>query len=148
MYGTVSVPFLAGLEGSGTGTPGSGIKSGVMMLTTKFIVQLRPVAILTALSYIVSAMYSHTIGPAEHSNAHMKTITEISIGTFHSNMPKTPTSAKSTVMIAFPTNINVLRPNLKLSARPRSVEAKLTPPIINVIISGSSPCYCLNKVFE
>ena len=41
----------------------SGIIMGVIIATIRFIIQLRPVATLIALSYIVSAIYNHKIGP-------------------------------------------------------------------------------------
>ena len=46
---------------------------GIVALTIKLMIQLRKVATVRALSYIISDMYNQVIGPEENSNKAIKT---------------------------------------------------------------------------
>lgn len=125
------LPSMITAAGSGYNAE---IRNGQVMLIIRFMDQFKPVAMLIALSCMISAMYSHRIGPEENSKAMMNMIRHASIPSLISTRPKTPTATKSSAMKALNVNISVLRPYLKLNRRPTNVDKKLTRPIMKVIL--------------
>jgi len=57
--------------------------TGVMIEITRFISQLRTVATLTALSCMISLMYSQVIGPDENSNTAINDIIQMMVEVVH-----------------------------------------------------------------
>ena len=105
-----------------------------MPLIMQFIPQFRPEAKDVALSYIISDMYSHVMGPDVNSNAIINAVRQIITGICISKMLRTPASAKMITIEPYPTTISVRLPYFERRNKPPKVAKKLAPLRIGVAI--------------
>jgi len=120
---------------------------GIKALTIKLISQFSTVAILTALSYIISAIYNHVIGPDENSKRDMKTNINITTVVLCSARLNNPIAINTPDIKALHKNIIVLRPAKESKAIPIKVVKKLTPPTKPVTTDAFMPTFA-KIVFE
>lgn len=109
------------------------------MEITRFISQLSTVATLTALSCIISLMYSQVIGPDENSNTAINDIIQMMVGVVHSFLMDKPTRTNIMAISPFMYSIIVLLPDTAKRPNPPRVLTKLTIPMSAVMVVGSMP---------
>lgn len=109
------------------------------MEITRFISQLSTVATLTALSCIISLMYSQVIGPDENSNTAINDIIQMMVGVVHWFLMDKPTRTNIMAISPFMYSIIVLLPDTAKRPNPPRVLTKLTIPMSAVMVVGSMP---------
>ena len=113
-------------------SPTASIKYGVPIAIPKFTVQFITTAIPSDLSCIISAMYSHVIGPDEISKNSTNSNSNI-IGNIPPFYRNSPSNIKIIAYKPDPIIIRIFLPAFDSKNKPRRVPRKLTSPIKKLV---------------
>lgn len=124
------------------------IIAGMVALITKLTIQLMTVAILTALSCIISAMYNHVIGPGPNSNSEINTMVKMMTGMSLPYKLSHPIRTKVIAIARLHHIIIVFLPARDKNTMPTKVATKLTEPTRAVTVLPLNEVPLLKIVFE
>ena len=106
---------------------------GVTRLIRRAKIHIKKVAIDIALSFMISALYSHTMVPDENSNPVIKSSTHVTKPIAFSLNAKSAIKNKVTDITVLPKTMSVFLPKNLSKKRPITVTMKLIIPIMAVI---------------